>query len=80
MLALPKCRRPRERQERAHLAITLRLVPERPEFRRRHDAVAAWRLGALPHCRNGIPVEPSALHREVENIVHDRPVVIDAGR
>jgi hypothetical protein len=78
-LALPHRRGPGECQERAHLTVTLRLVPQRPEFRRRHDTVATLRLGSLPNRSDRVLVEPAALHREVEDVIHDCAVMIHYG-
>src|SRR5881398_3228767 len=77
-LALPHRRRSGERQERTHLTIAIGLVPEHPELRRRDDPITARRLGTLPHRGDRIPVEPSALHGEIENAVHDRAAMIYA--
>ena len=77
-LALPHRRRAGERQERTHLSITFGLVPERTELRRRDDPIAARWFRPLPYRCNGIPVELSTLHGEVEDAVHDRAVMIHA--
>src|SRR2546430_13417988 len=77
-LALPHRRRSCQGKERTHLTITFRLVPERTELGRRDDPITARRFRPLSDCCDGISVETSTLHGEVEDPVQDWSVVIHA--
>ena len=48
------------------LAITLGLVPQRPELSRRYDAVTDRRLLPLANGADRVLVEPAPLHSEIE--------------